>query len=98
MKKLKKFLKNKRGFTLAQLSAAAIAFVVIAITIAMGARILDEMQDEFTSQSYAYNVTEKGLESLETFGDWLPIVAIAVIAAVVIGIVIIYFGRYRARA
>jgi hypothetical protein len=44
-----------------------------------------------------YNITFKGLEALRTFSDWLPIVAIAVIASVVIGVVIVYFGRYSQR-
>lgn len=46
----------------------------------------------YGSERY-YNLTHKGLESLETFGDWLPLVAIAVVAAICIGVIIVYFQR-----
>ena len=42
----------------------------------------------------AYNVTtDGGLESMETFGEWMPTLALVVIAAVIIGVLVYYLGR-----
>lgn len=42
---------------------------------------------------YATNVTIEGLEGMETLGDWLPLIALVVAAAIVIGIIVGYLGR-----
>jgi len=39
----------------------------------------------------ASNATSSGLEGIETFGDWLPTIAVIIAAAVVIGIIVNYF-------
>ncbi len=39
-----------------------------------------------------YNVTIKGADGLNTFADWLPTIALIVVAAVVIGIIVRYFA------
>ena len=39
-----------------------------------------------------YNVTVAGQEGLGTFADWLPTLALIVVAAVVIGIIVRYFA------
>jgi len=50
----------------------ALAFVVCAIVISLGAEILGQVRTEQTADTYEYNVTTEGLEGMETFGDWLP--------------------------
>lgn len=45
--------------------------------------------------SGARNVTDKGLESQNTFSSFLPIVAITLVGALIIGIVLRYYGRKR---
>jgi len=37
------------------------------------------------------NITYQGLEGQETFGDWLPTIAVVIAAAVVIGVIVMYF-------
>lgn len=87
-------MKNKQGlYTIGSLGALAIVLVVAAIVIAIGGEILDDVQAEFTPDSYAYNATEGGLEGVETFGSWLDTVALITVAAVVIGIIATSFGR-----
>lgn len=39
------------------------------------------------------NITVKGMESMDEFGNWLPTIAIVIIAAVIIGIIFQYFRR-----
>ena len=85
--------KMRKGFTINQLAGIAITFVVVAFVVSMGAEILTSLQGEQTTDSYAYNVTNEGLESMQTFGEWLPTLALVVIAAVIIGVLVFYLGR-----
>jgi len=41
---------------------------------------------------YAINASLSGNESMETLGDWLPTLALVVIAAVIIGVLMFYLG------
>lgn len=40
----------------------------------------------------AVNATVDGLEGLEEFSSWLPTLALIIVAAVIIGIIVAYFG------
>ena len=77
---------------LGQMAVAVITFVVIAIVIAIGATIIEEVQSSQTGNLTAYNVSSKGLSGMKTFGDWLPTIATVVAAAVVIGVIVTYFA------
>lgn len=65
-------MQKLKGFTIQQLAGIAITFVVVAFVISMGATILGDLQAEQTADSYEYNVTNEGLEAMQTFGEWLP--------------------------
>lgn len=52
------------------------------------------------SYTYSYdtfptemNVTNSGLDALTTFADWLPTLALVIVACVNIGVVLLYFGK-----
>ena len=77
---------------LSELAPAAIAFVFIAVVLAVGASILDGVQDGQTSGSEAYNATGYGLDAIGELGTWLPLIALVIAAAVVIG-VLSFFQR-----
>ena len=80
------------GYNVQSLAVLAIVFVVAGITIAMGALVVDDVQDVIDSDgSYADNVTDDTLEGLETFGEWMPTIAIVLMAAIVIGILLFAF-------
>lgn len=80
-----------KGITLGQFGSLALAFVVAAIVISLGAEILSQVRSTQTATTYEYNVTTEGLEGAETFGEWLPTIAVVVAAAVVIGVIVNYF-------
>lgn len=109
-------MKGKKGFQVGDLMPLAIAFVVIAIAIGLGATVLDDIQVdqcndvgwynassgacctsssdcENLTSSIAYNSSGSGLDAVDTFGGWLPTVALVVIAAVIIGIIVTYLAR-----
>jgi len=85
-------LKKKRGFELRNLASLSITFVVLAIILSFGATILDNLQDTQTSGDGDWNATDSGLDSIEEFSDWLPTLALIVVAAVIIGIIVRFFA------
>ena len=80
--------------TLRDLAGIAITFVVVAITLAVGADILTTIQAPYASlgnASTAWNASYNGLLSVQTLASWLPTIAIIIAAAVVIGVIAAYF-------
>ena len=78
---------------LGDLSGIAITFVVLAVTLGVGATILASIQAGQTASSTAFNATQEGLESLTELADWLPTLATIVAAAVVIGVISFFYTR-----
>lgn len=87
---------NKKGISLGEMASIAIIFVVVTIVISIGAEIVGDIRTDQTTDSTEYNVTTHGLESLDEFGDWLPTLAIVIVAAIIIGIITSYFA-FRGR-
>jgi len=76
------------------IAGIALTFVVIAIVISAGAMITNEFKGQIQdTNSTAYSAVEKGEEALQTFANWLPLLAIVVVASVVIGIIVTVFAR-----
>lgn len=99
-------MREEAEFTIQDLIPIAITFVVAAIVIGYGATILRNMQTSTytetatcneTSATYTncnglYNATRNGMSGLTTFGSNLPLLATIVVAAIIIGILIVYLG------
>lgn len=81
---------NKKGMTLSDLGPAAIAFVFIAIVLAIGADVITSVGADAVNNSGADNATTQGLQAVEEMSTWLPTIALVIAAAVVIG-VLMYF-------
>ncbi len=75
-----------------QLGTVAIAFVFVAIVIGIGADVLGDIRAGQTANSYEYNASTRGLESVDELGTWLPTIALVIAAAFVIG-VLAYFRQ-----
>tara|TARA_Y100000310_G_C20302539_1_gene632493 strand:- start:72 stop:362 length:291 start_codon:yes stop_codon:yes gene_type:complete len=81
---------NKKGqMSLGQVPGAVQLLVVIAIFLAVGALIVQSVQDNDAIEdgSTAFNVTSSGLAGLESLGDFQSLIAIVIAAAVVLGLV-----------
>ena len=85
---------NRKGLSVGQFGGLALAFVVTAVVISVGADILTQVQSGQTNttagRTTAYNITGEGLDGMETLGEWLPTVAVIIAAAVVIGVITHY--------
>ena len=77
---------------LQDLAGIAIIFVTTAIVIGIGADVVSNIGADDVNQSVQFNTTHYSLTGLEELASWLPTIAIVVVAAVVIGIIALYFA------
>ena len=53
-----KLLNNKKGFTISDMAPIAVAFIAVAVALAMGAEVISEINDDDDCASgYTYNST-----------------------------------------
>lgn len=86
---------NKKGFRLGDLSGIAITFVVLAVVLGVGSTILDSIQGSQTADGFAYNNTQEGLQALSELSGWQVTLATIVVAAVVIGVIGLFYSMKR---
>ena len=90
-----KLAKKAQAFTISDLGTIAIALVVAAIILGMGSTILEKIQETQVTDKVAYNASGFGLSGLNTMAEFIPTIAIVAVAAIVIGIILVFFGRQR---
>ena len=76
-----------------QLGAMGLIIVVASIIISMGVSIFGELIGQHTDNSIEEIISDKGLSGLVTFGNWIPLIALVIVAAIVIGVIVNYLGR-----
>lgn len=86
--------KKGQAMGIGSLQSVAIAFVLVTVTIAIGAYLVNEVGDQLPADSVAQNVTADGLAALDVFGGWLTILVVIVVAAVILGLLALY-QRFR---
>lgn len=89
----KKLGKKGQAFTINDLSSIGVTLVVVAIVLGLGATILASIQGGQTTNSVAYNASGFGLTGLATLASYVPTIALVAVAAVVIGIILVFFSR-----
>jgi len=89
--------KNKKGFNqIYGIVTITLALVMVGVFLAAGAFVMDEFEQEFDAGSYAENAATDALTALDEIGDWLDLIVIVAIAAVIISLIMI-FGRQGGR-
>lgn len=85
--------KRRLALGLQDLLPAVVAFVLIAIVGSVGALILQNFQisNSIAVNSVAYNATKYGLSGVSTLMSYLPLIALVIVAAILIGIVLVAF-------
>jgi hypothetical protein len=78
--------------TLGDTSNAVVIFGTIVITLAVIALVVGGVQDQTTAGTAEFNVSQDGLTGLQNMGDFLPVVGLVIIAAVIIGL-LVFFRR-----
>ena len=100
IEKIKNYVTKAKaqGAALENYLVASILFVVIGVTVAIGAYITSQVQTQigvvtgFNSlnaagtSSAAYNAAGQAVTGMGTFASWLPILAIVLVAVVIIAL------------
>lgn len=89
---MRSVLKNRKG-QVASLAPAILALVFAAVVLVLGLVITQELRDTQTAGTEAYNAANSTVVGLGTFADFWEIIVLAVITAVVIGLLLTVFGR-----
>ena len=71
-----------------------LVFVVLAVVLAVGAYILSSIGNTagFASGSVPANTLNEGQQALQTFSNWLPILAVVIVAAIIIYLLLRMFA------
>ena len=86
---MKKF--SKKG-QIQQLTPAILALVFAAIVLVFGLVITQNLTDTQATSTEAYKAGNKTVYGLGTFADFWQIIVLAVVIAVVIGLLLVVFG------
>ena len=71
-----------------------LAFVFMAIVLVYGADITSGIGDDFTTGSYAANITTQTLEGMETIGNKQRSIGSILAISIIIGLLIFAFGGF----
>ena len=95
---------NKKGeYRVQDFLPAALILLVAAIGIAIGAEVLNDVQEGYitgaagctstntTLCGTAFDVSENGLQAQDELGSWLDTIALIVAAAIIIGVLVTSF-------
>lgn len=75
------------------LTDLALGIVVLGIVVSIGANVLVGVRDTNTANDVAYNLADDAATGLAEYGDWFDIIVIVGIAAVIISLIFMAFGR-----
>ncbi len=75
------------------LTDLALGIVVLGIVVSVGATILVNVRDTNTSGSISYNLSDKAAQGLSEYGNWFKIIVIVGVAAVILALIFMAFGR-----
>lgn len=93
-------LGKKGQVTLGDAPTLVRTLVIIAITLALGALILDGFSDSVVPEGpntsvVASNVTQGGLAGLQEFGDFQDLMALVIVSVIILGLVLFIGVRQR---
>jgi len=75
------------------LTDLAIGIVVLGIVVSIGATILINVRDTNTENDTAYNLAGSAATGLAEYGNWFDIIVIVGVAAVILSLIFMAFGR-----
>ncbi len=88
-------MKFRKRNTAVDLTDLAIGIVVLGIVVSIGATILINVRDTngLYSNNTAYNLANDAAEGLAEYGNWFDIIVIVGVAAVILSLIFMAFGR-----
>ncbi len=91
----KAFAEDTLGLTIGDIGPIALTLGVAVIIISVVSLILGEMQGQVENESTAYEIIGDGLDSMSVFGDWFDIIVIVAVAAIILGLVMLFRRTQR---
>jgi len=70
----------------------AIAGIIISFTLLVQSELGTEIEEQSGNQSYAYNASTEAIKGVAEFSGWFVIIALAIVFAVILGIIVKYIG------
>src|SRR3990167_11060358 len=89
---------NKKGQGtggLGSLLVGGITFVVIAVSLIIGLRILDKFDNDFTANSLEANASRDARTGISRMTEQLPNIALVVVLVVIVGLMVGVFLYFR---
>jgi len=88
-------LETKLRKSAVDLTDLAIGIVVLGIVVSVGATVLLNVRDTNTTGDTAYNLAGDAATGLAEYGNWFKIIVIVGVAAVILSLIFMAFGRGR---
>ena len=90
---------NRKGqaMGLGGLVGVAVTLVIVGLVFAFSSQITADVQDDMTSDSLEYNITQHTLDSQEKIPAKLPTIATIIAATVIIGALVTGFAVFGKR-
>lgn len=91
--KLNRALKklSKKGYSLSALWSFGLIVVILVVSLAIGVKIVAQMNESETNAD-ARTILEQGITSLGDLSDWIPIIVIVVVGAIILTILVRAFA------
>lgn len=77
------------------LVGVGVAFVVVGLVLAFGQSIMGDIKADFTTDSLEYNSTNSAQLGVAKISTKLPLIGTVIVAVLIIGLLIVGFGRLR---
>lgn len=90
-----KYKKAQRALSIGDFGTVAMTLVVMAVILGAGATALGKLKGINTVNSSGFNATVDGIAGINNMAEFIPTISIIMVAGVVIGIIIMFFGRGR---
>lgn len=91
-------LELKQKSSAVDLTDLAIGIVVLGIVVSIGSTVLINVRDTNTTNDTAYNLADDAASGLAEYGNWFDIIVIVGVAAVILSLIFMAFGRGRGGA
>ena len=91
-----RLIQSKKGYTIGDLPWLAITFGIGVIVLSIVAQIVGDVKSTQTSDTFEYNVSNKGLAGLTKIANWMPTVGLVLGAVIlIVALSVLFVMRFK---